>query len=309
MNWKEFFSWVEKRFSWFEKSPEKIQEIRKFLDPKVKHFRRGWGEIIDIEKKSSIFLLKIKFDFDGEFLFSPYILDSDFSPPFIKENFWKENSKTVAKNRNIKFLVHFSPFPNLESILKFGILSRKKMEKREIKYIPVDPLRLDNFLNFISVSISFPNYKMFFRVRQEKKISWVILRLDPAVLWELNSKFFISNASARRVGNLVEDLEELFGNACFNENPNFQGSAAISREDLGIPDCFTTDPQAEVMVEGEIPREYIKGIITENWEMEEKAREISMDFLKKIEIETQPSFFGPRMDFKFWSQRSIDQII
>ena len=63
----------------------------------------------------------------------------------------------------------------------------------DIDYIITDPNRWDNQLNWVSTSISFPNYRMFFSKRQNTYnlenlvgvTGWVILLLDARILWEL----------------------------------------------------------------------------------------------------------------------------
>ena len=77
----------------------------------------------------------------------------------------KERSE-ILKERNIKKIVHFTKVENLESIFENGILSVNRLNDSSIAYSPSDPFRLDDKLNMISTSISFPNYKMFYSKRK-----------------------------------------------------------------------------------------------------------------------------------------------
>lgn len=71
--------------------------------------------------------------------------------------------KEFVSQRRIKSLYHFTSLQNLESILNNGLLSRDKLKENNILHYYNDNLRLENKLNAICVSISFPNYKMFYR--------------------------------------------------------------------------------------------------------------------------------------------------
>ena len=56
------------------------------------------------------------------------------------------------------------------------------------------------------------------------------------------------------------------------------------KRNKGIPDYYTTDPQAEVMIQSKVPFEYIEGIEFENSEL-----------------------FGCRSDYDDWSFQSSSQ--
>ena len=77
----------------------------------------------------------------------------------------KERSE-ILKERNIEKIVHFTKVENLESIFENGILSVNRLNDSSIAYSPSDLFRLDDKLNMISTSISFPNYKMFYSKRK-----------------------------------------------------------------------------------------------------------------------------------------------
>ena len=79
-------------------------------------------------------------------------------------------------------------------------------------------------------------------------------------------------------------FDEMFGNA---------------NHRLGIPDYYTTDPQAEVMIRDEIPRRYIDMIIVQS------SRDIGKVSDPSIAIEEQPRLFGQRQDYQYWQKTRL----
>ena len=69
----------------------------------------------------------------------------------------------VVNERDIRWLMHFTRIENLESILENGLLPRNSFERLDIEPLTNDSLRLDGFLEAISLSIQSPNYKMFYK--------------------------------------------------------------------------------------------------------------------------------------------------
>lgn len=94
--------------------------------------------------------------------------------------------------RDITLLCHFTRIENLHSILQQGLLGRNLLETRRQQFLFNDHDRVDGHKEAICLSISFPNYQMFYSIREEKKETqeandsqWVVLLLDAKVLWEL----------------------------------------------------------------------------------------------------------------------------
>ena len=164
------------------------------------------------------------------------------------------NIKEFIDEKGIKSLYHFTKSENLYNILKYGLLSRMTLDNNEIDYDYNDEKRLENKLNAICTSISFPNYKMFYKYRQEESNSdWCVIELDPSILYEKNCLFCISNAARKSETNRndicktgLNGLKLLF---------DAEGRSA------DLSSKFTTDPQAEVLVLGNIEQSYIKRIV------------------------------------------------
>ena len=77
--------------------------------------------------------------------------------------------RQFCTERNITKLVHFTRIENLRRILIEGLLSREQLETRGQKFLFNDSDRVDGHKNGTCLSLNFPNYKMFYSIREEKK--------------------------------------------------------------------------------------------------------------------------------------------
>ena len=103
------------------------------------------------------------------------------------------------RNRNISSLYHFTKLNNLKSILDNGLLSVKYLKESNTKYMNNDNLRLDKVLNGISLSISYPNYRMFYKYRSLPEncgVIWCVIELNPQLLIDKDCIFYTSNAAS-----------------------------------------------------------------------------------------------------------------
>lgn len=192
--------------------------------------------------------------------------------------------------RGITSLYHFTVVGNLESILKNGLLSRTRLNNNRIGYYYNDGLRLDNRLNTISISISFPNYRMFYSYRQRAvSHKWCVIELNPNILYEKNCLFCITNAAnnsettrSDKEKKGVMALEKLFYN---NEY----------RQRLGLCSEMPTNPQAEVLVMDDIEPCYIKSI---NFDTE--IVNFCINNYPQFTFLNNPRLFLPREDWRSW---------
>lgn len=92
---------------------------------------------------------------------------------------------------------------NVASIARNGLLSRDRMDRLKgsgFSYVHTDEKRLDGMPDHISTSVSFPNYKMFYKCRQEfSPDNWVVIPIRKEALWELDRKFFFNNAAGSEI--------------------------------------------------------------------------------------------------------------
>lgn len=167
--------------------------------------------------------------------------------------------RQIAIERKLPQLVHFTAISNLVSILKHGIVPLSEVEASGIKSTVNDILRLDSRRHATSTSIAFPNASMFWKYRQENpSAGWVVLGIDPSIIWTRQCYFCKHNAADRRISRLP--AEGLMTPKAFAEMfDELDGELTRDRQNLMPFD--PTDPQAEVMVLGVIPPEMITTIV------------------------------------------------
>lgn len=204
--------------------------------------------------------------------------------------------QTEIKNRSIKCIFHFTQASNVSSILTHGLLSRDMLVKKSIIADINDALRLDGQTDTISCSISFPNYKMFYRLRMSQPdINWVVIGISPEVLYLKNCIFCKENAANNSVTSIP--VRERTGLTAFRKL--FEERAdGTSRASLGIKNCHPTNPQAEVLVPQQIELKHILGIACENNETRDLL--ISQNPTSPKKIFTAGSWFCGRDDFQHW---------
>lgn len=193
-----------------------------------------------------------------------------------------------AKTRRIKFLVHFTKIDNLPSIAEQGLLTRKNLDKMSAKYFYNDSTRRDNIKNSLSLSVTFPNYKMFFKYKVHSK-NWAVILLDAEKIFaNLPCAFHAANAScnSERYRKLQERQTLDAFQRMFDEN---------DRKGRNLRDNETTDPQAEIICLADIPLEYFAGII-----FEDSARlNDNKKLFPNIPCRVDKSYFKPRHDWNY----------
>ncbi len=206
----------------------------------------------------------------------------------------KKDIKERVLSRRIPFLVHFTSIDNLESILENGLLSRTLLEEKKMKYDYSDGERRDNYLECISTSISFPNYKMFFKKRIDSNCTWrwAIILLKREILWELECKFFSSNSAYGFFKTLTE--------AELSTVQSFDKMFLELPSRSCIPDHYTTDPQAEVLIKGKIPQHYFLKVGVETFYDKWNLKHLE----KLIDLEVMEDLFKYRSDYSHWSSQN-----
>lgn len=158
-------------------------------------------------------------------------------------------------NRGIESLYHFTVVDNLESILNYGLLSRTGLKENDFEYYYNDENRYEKKLNAICLSISFPNYKMFYKYRQKYPGSvYCVLELKSNILYEKKCLFCVTNA-ANNSETIKNDSDKTGINAL---ERLFYDDKYMKEMGLGLE--MPTDPQAEVLVLDNIETNYIKSI-------------------------------------------------
>lgn len=116
-----------------------------------------------------------------------------------------------------------------------ALLSRQRLSGRQVLF--TDAYRMDGMPDWLSLSVSFPNYKMFYRKRVHDLpgLQWAVL-----VAWRQECLFVPGNAAS--AAYCCRSIQAYQGVNAFEAMFPHQGRWPH------LPSCYTTDPQAEVLV-------------------------------------------------------------
>jgi len=215
--------------------------------------------------------------------------------------------REICERRRIARLMHFTRLRSLAPILERGLLPRSELSRlahaREIGPVQLnDDLRLDRQPDALCLTISFPNYLLFNSFRIRKNEPWVVLTLAPSLLWELDCAFCITNAADSSVTCVPLDVRRQPPalEAMFAELPDGPRTA------YGLPDSYSTNPQAEVLVLSPIPPSYITGVCFESTgTLEEWTSSNGKPADKPFSYESP--LFSYRQDWKRWKKIDEDR--
>lgn len=205
------------------------------------------------------------------------------------------------KQRGVTHLVHFTRAQNVPSILRNGLLSRDDLDARGLAHSINDPHRFDYVTCATCLSVSFPNYKMFYRLRQEHpEVDWVVLRLRSELVAQKRCAYSYANAATRDIARsgvadrmTVDALEGMFS----------EHEGMPSRATLKIPDHYPTSPQAEILVLDTIEPHFITDVILDG---KDRIRDVPAMLALASEFNGQAEFihrkflFDARSDYAQW---------
>jgi hypothetical protein len=142
---------------------------------------------------------------------------------------------------------------------------------------------------------------MFFKYRRKHPpdSNWVVLFINPSVLWELNCKFFFDNAASN---NARESMLEKMSGARTSPDALIQmfADCGIQRQSLQIPINFTTNPQAEILVLDSIPPQYIGFVLFDNLEIQTEWTSLYPGQYSQEFHANHNRYFSPRQDYQNW---------
>lgn len=163
---------------------------------------------------------------------------------------------------NVPFLIHFTRVVNLPFIMEHGLYPVSRTAEIGVTPQINDELRLDGHRDGTSLSIAFPNYRMFWKYRQENKgVEWVVLGVDSSVLWLKDCAFCRHNAADTRIS--CQPTNQLKTTAAFTGM--FEEIAGLkTRQEQKLNPSDPTDDQAEVLVFDVIEPSLIVGAVFEN---------------------------------------------
>lgn len=207
----------------------------------------------------------------------------------------------VAIDQRVHHILHFTQLANLSGILNHGLLSRSTLRQANLGYnvFVSDVDRLDNNENAISVSVSYFYPEMFDAKRYRSgKASWMILGLDPSLLWKLRCFFFArgsaTNATKYERGAGSRDSGFAFARLFEDFTISKDGCAQSFRETNDLPPSCPTYPDAEVQVMESIRPDFIKGVWVEKPGDADKVEEL-LETFGRAECEVVVSPFKARI--------------
>lgn len=173
-----------------------------------------------------------------------------------------EEIQKYSQAIKIPFLLHFTRAANLPSIMEHGLYPMSRIADIGVCPVINDELRLDGHLDGLSLSVAFPNYLMFYKLRKDNPdVEWVLLGIDPSVLWLKDCAFCNHNAADARISS--QPLAQLKTHEAFvGMFEAIEGEK--SREEQRLKPFDPTDGQAEVLVFDVIEPNLIGGAAFEN---------------------------------------------
>lgn len=199
--------------------------------------------------------------------------------------------QAYAAEIGVKLLFHFTRESNIESILNRGMITRDKLAVEGFDSFN-DNVRAD-YTHAVCVSIGFPNYKMWWAIRQDNPdVDWVLFLIEPRALWELSCAFCSANAALGSISAIPiahrQTLQAFKG--MYDDVPGKE------RAKLRIPQDWPTNPQAEVLMLEGVPTNYIRGVVTLNATQEKRINEQ----YPGLKTWVHAGYFRYRKDYEFW---------
>ena len=234
-------------------------------------------------------------------------------------NISTENNEKRAKGvrdqvrkKRISCLTHFTRSENLKSILQTGILPasilRQNRAFSSVIYTP-QPL-LAQWGGFVSLNISFPDYKLFLQMQNHQAGDWVVLLIDSRVLADFPCYFFPDRAASFIESAPVPGLplDEYRSAKAFKEL--FAEREDIKRRDLEIPDNYPTNPCSEVLCRFPIaPASIAQGWFYSEYKFNQWVLSNTQFALEqdKNRWACGMQYFSPRSDYTFWKTQRPPQ--
>ncbi len=196
----------------------------------------------------------------------------------------------ILQKRSVKTLVHFTPVQNLRSIFSHDLLSRTQCDHHGIKPVVSDQYRYDGKLDYISLSVSFPNYGMFYYKQRDLGYSWSILFVSPDIILDKACQFYPHNAASFK-SNSIDRSSAVYLNDMFGDN--LRGKLKYD-----LASYYPVNHQAEIMVHQTIPSDYIQAVVFPN--LSDHQKWLSGDG-KSVQVNSfyDQKYFSQRYDYRF----------
>ena len=214
----------------------------------------------------------------------------------------QEAYRYLVEERDVQYLMHFTPVENIQSILDNGIIPRYYLMRDRKNVVVTDEKRLDDRPDCTSFSISFPNYRMMFK--KHNNFRFALIFVDPAVLLDMSIDqiYYLPDNAARMSKYGIDNLKGLDALKDLFSTPVKTNIGMKTREELDIPECFPSNPQAEVFIRGTVKPKYIKAVVVDDpfyaKALRNKLR-LPPDWDESM-VGHSISYFKPRVDSKYW---------
>lgn len=167
--------------------------------------------------------------------------------------------------RHINRLVHFTDKSNLDSIIKYGILSINELKNLNIQHSYNDSDRHDNKLDHISLSITNHNNDVLQSFINKGSIKEpIFIYINPYIIANGNDVIFCDRNAATNScnkGKSLDDFKRLFVDN-IEYTTTSKGLQKYNRKNKGLNE--PTDMQAEILVKNRIQLCYILSICDSN---------------------------------------------
>ncbi len=166
----------------------------------------------------------------------------------------------ILRKHGVTRLCHFTKLKNLIHILteNDGILATDRIEF-DIKSIN-DMARYDGQMESVCCSVEYPNSWYMNKTEESCAISdplfneWAVIFIDIEILSVRNFKFCPCNASKKHGSYINSDMNALEN--IFDE----EVLGGYARRPAAMLQCCPTDGQAEILIDGNVPKSYISGV-------------------------------------------------
>lgn len=174
---------------------------------------------------------------------------------------YRDEIKAIAASRGVDHLFHFTPSPNLPSIVEYGLVSRSHLESVGLPAYTSIGQRLDGENLAISLSVSALNHRMFASKRAASgRADWVVLALSSSILWTHECRFYRRNAARREMLSHRGFIGGPWAfSQLFSDTPPQGFVGASYRNETQIPESLTTYSEAEIQVMEPIAPAHIMG--------------------------------------------------
>ena len=213
--------------------------------------------------------------------------------------------RAILKERKIETLIHFTRLENLASSLSYGLMSRTAIESdsRIGRVRTNQPELPPDWRSTISMNISFPDYRLFYRLQEQRGFEWIVLVYDAALLLQQPFFSFIFPA-ANLIRTPIFEKEIAPGlQSVFAFEDLFRDTDTVRRRILQIPDAYPTHPHSELLIPNAVANQYLKEVHFYNeykfdqWCFQNQGLAAIID---KNLWQVGLAYFSPRMDYANW---------